>query len=316
MNLIVCCTPLQMKIAEHIINEYRNEKFISIVLINSLNINSKYQFYINRLSEKSTKTISIDTKIEKDRFKFLWELINLKCEEFIGCSLDKIFFANINSLWIQTIISKCNIEKIYTFDDGLANIIDKSPLIQDNNIKRKLVNFLVRNKFSSKKILKLSQNHFTIYRNMENIIPNTVYIDIFKKSYIKHKKNNSSEVSILIGQPVFYEEDINNKLIKEIYYKYNLDHYFPHPREICKIDGLNYIYTDLIFEDYISSLQENKIIIYSFFSSIVINLINFSNIDIRILKIENTRKIEIEESYKLLAKLGLDFFDKIDYMAL
>ena len=293
MNLIICCTPLQMLIAEAIIRQ-SNEKYILLVL--SLSKSNKYTYYLNNLRKHTIDSyffeISQKNKILqlinfiKFRYFFISEILNKDVK------IKSVYIASIDSVYLHSALSLLKYRNsclcIYTFDDGTANIDENSQFYIENRSKYgKIFYFLLGNRYNLSIVKKKSSLHYTIYKNMKNIIYNTEYIDIVhfyqNKNDATSEKNQISPpkcVSILLGQPLspMTKKDYIH-LIEKIHNNFNIDFYFPHPREEYSINIIDNINCDFIFEEYIiSELKKNNYIyhIFTFFSSAALNINNLS----------------------------------------
>lgn len=306
MNLIICYTPLQVLIAERIIDLHANEEFYGVMLYRVKN--SKFEHYTNRLSQKCSKFFVMQQST--DRFNLLKEMIYLRFK-FFGKSFNKVFVASINDIQIQLILSSINFNDFYTFDDGTTNIVNNSffDTIEPKTITRRFINTLFNNKYNVKKLKELSRKHYTIYKDLPNIIEHTEYLDLFKDS--EKKQDNSSEsINILLGQPVYPEEQKNIDLAEKVIEKFNIHYYFPHPREQYKINNVNYIETPLIFEDYLfQEFGDKKCCVYTYFSSAALNIKDKSpNIDIVALRIP-VDNLDFIQVYDILDRSGIKIID-------
>ncbi|MDG4922401.1 glycosyltransferase family 52 [Glaesserella parasuis] len=313
MNLIICTTPLQSLIASKIIDEYFDEDFIGIMI--SPIKNSKYDYYSNKLKNKCTHFFSYDMDVRDGKINYINKLIRIK---YIGKSLkdiDKIFVSSIDGVNIQLFISsiKSGQRKIITFDDGLANLDRSSFLYSNNRNFLSLLGRLLGNKLDLESLKKSSLKHYTIYRSNKNIIDRLSYISLINREqdnvevniYNKEKR----EVRILIGQPVYELLEINSRdmlyknvsLMEYVVKKFCIEYYIPHPRERYIVSGVNYIETELIIEDYfLNNLQEDvNYVIYTFFSSALLFLLNFKNIQVISLKPRDIGE-KISSSYEIL----------------
>lgn len=304
MNLILCYTPLQVLIAEKIIELYPNEKFYGVMLCSVKN--PKFDYYATRLAQKCHQFYSLVQKT--DRIGLFKQIIALKLK-FSRKRFDKVFLASINDIQIQFILSSICFEQLYTFDDGTANIVPSSVYYQPeiNTLIRQGINLLLGNKFSITQIKALSQSHYTIYPNYPNIINNTQSIKLGND--MVEKIEESSIVNLLLGQPIYAENEKNIALTKQVIEQFKIDYYLPHPREQYQLENVSYIKTPLIFEDYISQTSENKKYrIYTYFSSGVLNVISNPNLEIYAIQID-VDKPEYIECYDLFAKLGIKVID-------
>ncbi|AWW35125.1 CMP-N-acetylneuraminate-beta-galactosamide-alpha-2, 3-sialyltransferase [Mannheimia varigena] len=308
MNLIICCTPLQVLIAEKIIEMHPNDEFFGVMF--STVKNAKFDYYQERLAKKCSQFFVMQQHIE--RIQLLKEIIYLK-RKFSGKQFDKVFLANINELEIQFVLSAIKFNTLNTFDDGTANIIKSSLFYQEQNAgaKRKLINAILGNKYSLGKLKSLSKIHYTIYKNLPNIIENTIYVDLIDSKLSSNVDEDGKIINILLGQPIFEREDEKNiALAEKVIKAFDIDLYLPHPREKYKLNDVEYIHTNLIFEDYIfQEFSNKKCRVYTYFSSAVINILNKSpNIEVVSLRVEVDNPAYIE-SYELLDKLGITIID-------
>lgn len=93
-SLIMCTTPLQMLIAEKIIELNSDKKFDLLVLVS--NDNNKYAYYYNKLKEKCIDSFYYIPKIGLNSFfDFLRQLH--KMYKFFLVSVDSRFFQYIFS---------------------------------------------------------------------------------------------------------------------------------------------------------------------------------------------------------------------------
>lgn len=313
MNLIICCTPLQVLIAEKIIDLYPEHKFYGVLFCPVRN--AKYEYYYNRLKKKCIKANLIEVKdIFRNKYYLLIKMIFLWVYSFKFPKVDRVFLANIDIFYIHTFIGRFNNSEIITFDDGAINLNFKQNFFTRKKTEEifgsKLLCLLkLLNSTTLDDILRRKVKHYSIYK-LPNIMGETTYIELFDC------KNNiytaSQSVSILVGQPIFQDKD-NNKyadiaLMKRIIEDYKIDYYLPHPRESYFIDGVNYINTPLIFEEYImKSIEENpnkRYVIYTLFSSVALNLISIPQVQIVSLKPKNYSGIG-DEVYNLFSHCGI-----------
>ncbi|WP_301099017.1 glycosyltransferase family 52 [Otariodibacter sp.] len=303
MNLIVCYTPLQVLIAERIIDLYPNEQFYGVMIYPVAN--AKYQYYADRLEAKCEQFFSLHQ--HTDRFNLLKEIIELKYR-FSRKVFQRVFVASINDIQIQFLLSAIGFEHFYTFDDGTANIVPSSVYYKDepNTFIRKAINRGLKNKYSVAKLKSLSEAHYTIYPDFSNIIENTINIDLFPSSALS---NDNDSISILLGQPVYLDNEKNITLAKKVIERFNIQYYLPHPREQYQLNQVEYIHTPLILEDYLAQVVKNKKCkIYTYFSSAVLNIYHNKNIEVIGLRIDTNEPAFIE-SYALLEKVGINIID-------
>lgn len=280
-SLIMCVTPLQMLIAEKIIHKFKDQKFDVIVI--ALADNEKYRYYYKKLEKISCNSFYY---VPKDGFLGFLKYINvLKKNGFAG-KYTNCFLASIDSRHFQYIISKNKNTNIYTFDDGMANIIKNSIYYTNENIpswKKMIWNFIGIDSYMED-IKKSSKKHYSLYENVSNIIENTEYLKLFESS--KSKSESTKKINIYLGQPLI---EISDKFTQQYILKtldsLQIDYYFPHPREkLIPKGNFEIISTPLIFEDYlIDYLAENKTVeinLYSYISSALLNVKGLDRVNV------------------------------------
>lgn len=281
-SLIMCVTPLQMLIAEKIIHKFKDQKFDVIVI--ALADNEKYRYYYKKLEKISCNSFYY---VPKDGFLGFLKYINvLKRNGFAG-KYTNCFLASIDSTHFQYIISKNKNTNIYTFDDGMANIIKNSIYYTNKKIpswKKLIWNFIGIYSYMED-IKKSSRKHYTLYENVSNIIENTESLKLFESS--KSKGEPTRKINIYLGQPL---TEISEKFTEQYILKtldtLQIDYYFPHPREKTVPKGnFEIITTPLIFEDYlIEYLAKNKTVdinLYSYISSAVLNVKDLDRVNVK-----------------------------------
>lgn len=306
MNLIICLTPLQMLIAEKIIQNKNLKNNILICL--SYNDSDKSKYYYNRLSilceESYFFMINHSSLLKKifsmSKLRLFLEKINKK--HFSGC-----YLASIDCPYIQLITSNIKYKNLHTFDDGTINLLEKSPYYHDKkysffeNVFRLLfsINDTV-SKYREKSLI-----HYTIFKNNRNIIDRTEFISLFDIQNVNqftHKKITK----FFLGQPLF-EIKVKKETLMEFLNQEQIDYYYPHPREVEKIESINYVINDKIFEDYlIDYLDKNPketLEIYTFFSTAILNIKDISGI-----KVISCYHKNIDNRFKSIYEL----FQKID----
>ncbi|MDG6771200.1 glycosyltransferase family 52 [Glaesserella parasuis] len=314
MNLIICCTPFQILIAEKIIEKYHNDKFYAVFLTTIENEKSIY--YRDRLFSKVLKGKYI-IEPDKNKLMILFHWLRIR---FLGLRIncvDRVFVSNINSSAIQLLLSSIKFNSLYTFDDGVANIVKSSSLYGMSKLStlNKVASKLLGNKYSIASLKDKSVKHYTVYRNRGNIIKDTEYIDLFSGGGENiDKERCGKEISILLGQPIYElytdlsEQDRTSKnieLLENLIRKFNIQYYYPHPREKSILDNARYLYSKMIFEDYFfKECVGKKCIIYTFFSGAVLSLVNLDNVTVVSLK-PSDFPVELEDNYILMKEFGI-----------
>lgn len=306
MNLIVCCTPLQVLIAEKIISLYPDEDFYGVIITPVLN--EKYKYYYKRLGERCYKTYLINIKDYSKKIIFLnalkikWMFYNLK--------FHRIFISNINDIIIQTITSKFKSAELYTFDDGTINISSHNfESFRCESFQKKLARFFLGIDEGVDSIKKRSCLHYTIYPDFPNIIQNIKEIKILSEEP-SCSISNFDTIRIMLGQAIFPDDAKNKRIIEKIIHDNGITLYFPHPLEKFYIENVMYIDTPLIFEDYlIKNFSRTKCVIYTFFSSAALNVARFNNVEVISLKVKQLENPVLLEIYNFFEKRGIKVQD-------
>ena len=310
MILIICATPLHIRIAERIIEKGPKEEYFILTYLNTYN--SKTLYYHEQLIKRCRGGIVV---IKSDKEGTINAYLNILKLLSIGLRIPKcktVYLTNTNVPDIHLMLIRQRKAEIITFDDGTRNIIDDIP--EDFFYFKLLQLYLYKyNLIPSNQYLKNQHSkHYSIYKYPNNMGPSE-YLPLFTTDTESEGKKFNKEELILLGQPI-YELEIQSKiknttLTEQVIKDYHINKYFPHPRENYHISDVEYIDTPLIIEDYlIQELKEHpecKYIIYSYCSTAVLNLQGFSKqIEFVLLKPQDAPEL-LQGVYTLFEKLGL-----------
>lgn len=308
MNLIICCTPLQVLIAEKIIDMHPEKQFFGVMLHTVEN--KKFDYYKQRLQAKTDGFFSMLQ--HNDRWNLLKEIVQLKAR-FSGKQFDTVYFANFPELHIQFLLSAIEFKQLNTFDDGTVNIVKHSHFLNDDpdTLVRKFINKVLGNKYSTATLRSLSTQHYTIYPDFPNIMPNTVAVNLMDNSIAVSESSES--VNILLGQPVYNDNSQNIELAQKAIKQFNIHYYLPHPREKYQVEQVKYIDTPLILEDYIAQeFSDRKCCVYTYCSSAILNIMNKSpNVEVVALRVESD-DLGVQSCYDLFEQVGIQIIDMRD----
>lgn len=308
MNLIICCTPLQVLIAEKIIDMNPEKQFFGVMLHTVEN--KKFDYYKQRLQAKTDGFFSMLQ--HNDRWNLLKEIVQLKAR-FSGKQFDTVYFANFPELHIQFLLSAIEFKQLNTFDDGTVNIVKHSHFLNDDpdTLVRKFINKVLGNKYSTATLRSLSAQHYTIYPDFPNIMPNTVAVNLMDNSIAVSESSES--VNILLGQPVYNDNSQNIELAQKAIKQFNIHYYLPHPREKYQVEQVKYIDTPLILEDYIAQeFSDRKCCVYTYCSSAILNIMNKSpNVEVVALRVESD-DLGVQSCYDLFEQVGIQIIDMRD----
>lgn len=306
MNLIICGSPLHVMIAERIINLYPTEEFVGIMICTV--DNEKYRFYSKRLEKKcqlffefkyKTSILSKCVGLFK-RFLFLMYL-----RFFYKKNISNVFLASIDIPFVQMILSYIKFSDLYTFDDGTANIFGKAYLDDSPSLIKKSLMHLLRVKYDMVSLKKLSKLHYTLYPAYKNIVAPVYGISLFDNYIFSKEITKNKSVRIMLGQPI--DKKYIGREISDIINEYDINFYFPHPRERHIITNVNYINSFLTFEDFLKEeliLKYESVFVYTFFSSTALHISNIDSIKVFAFKTEKLY-LEYEEIYDILSENGI-----------
>jgi len=285
-SLIMCVTPLQIIIAEKIIQSKPTEDFD--VIIFALESNEKFTYYAEKL-KKYANTYWYSHVIYKNSiynlisfikfiFKFNYKGFNKKYNNY--------YLASIDSRYFQYILSRKEKNSlVFTFDDGTANIVKTSIYYLKNisDIKKSKIFKFLGIKYFQDDIKNISKLHYTIYPDFENIIQDTKVIKLFNDC--EKIKRRSKGLNVFLGQPYGeFDSNLTPEKIEKLMDKLNINLYFPHPRERLSPQNVEVVNTKKIFEDYIVEFLENNedyyINIYTFMSSAALNVKSLDGVNI------------------------------------
>jgi beta-galactosamide-alpha-2,3-sialyltransferase len=301
-NLIICYTPLQTIIAKRIIEE---EKLKNIFIIYFYQINNKKnKHYFNELSKVSKKSFYIKKFNILPYITFILTILTIYLK-ILFLKNHSVYTGNPKTIYSRFIISILKPKNIYSFDDGIGNISNEGYFYVQNNFTslEKLIRFFGMD-FSYKFLYEKIKNHYTIY-STANALPRPIKINLFPINEKKEEKNKKESLSILLTCPISEDNVINidkeKKLYNTIIDLYGIELIIKHPLEKRdKIEKIPYIDSEKIAEEIILDLSNlyNKITIYAWYSSALINLNNIPGIDLVNYTFESS--FEINKIHNLL----------------
>lgn len=313
-SLIICLTPLQMLIAEKII-EINNDQIFDLLVI-ALYDNCKYRYYFDRLKSKvkNAQYFVYEPSSVMENLKNFLEFKKFYSKYFSSNKNYKNYYlASIDSRHCQYIISVSKFSNLYTFDDGTANIVSNSIYFIDNTskIKKMLFNFIGIN-LDLKMMKNLSKKHYTIYQSINSRFMNSIFLNLFENFDKNKLKINEKSIKIYLGQPLEEIFKENTFLYKESIFKtlkdIKVEYYFPHPREsIFDYSHFDFISSEKIFEDYVLDLLENyNVEVYTLISSAALNVASLPGVSVNFIYNQNLLK-SYGEIYNLGAQLNCNF---------
>lgn len=316
MNLIICGSPLQILIAERIIDLHPGEDFYGIVYCYQLP--PKLAYYYERLSKKCVKSRIIYGDQGHSKLGIYREIFRLIIQGATLPRIKSVFLAHVDIIDVCIFLHNVSQANIYTFDDGSINLCpDVFMKAIDKRIGglQRILNCI----FSiptSRDLFERSIKHYTLYE-LPNVYTNTIRIELFKRERETLETScdmvSSNQMqTLMLGQPIYEYEDegmeLNIRVTEGVLERYRIEYYIPHPRERYKVRGVKYIDTDLISEDYLlENLEQAPHLfyrIYTFCSTTALNLLGHPRIEFIVIK-PQCIPLHLEEIYVILEKSGL-----------
>lgn len=327
MQLLICLTPLQSLIARQIIVKVREKDAQAAFTLLYLTYfdNAKHQHYYNELAkicEQSAYVVLDNTTIAGRLATFSRLKAQLQRLALWRQTVDTLYLASIDVIFIQYVMSRLEFKQLVTFDDGTANIFSQSSYyFAKLSVLKRLFKQAVRIRYPTIESVKArSQRHYTIFADEKNIIEPTIPLSLFPdqsastidKPYIAQP---ITVKRLLLGQALdkFIGAEAYIDLVNMITNRYHIDAFCPHPGE--KIDFsevLPVVKSDYIIEDYLlQQLQANpetSYEIYTFMSTAVFSLRAFPRVTIVILYNQDLMA-RFADGYQLLAEHGFKLVD-------
>lgn len=288
MKLFICYTPLHIVLAKKIIQVQNISSFGFIYLYDVETEQNIY--YYNLLAPYATYSHQAlrRKKIIIDLFIILKIFIETKK---LHAASFEIYTANIKSIHTRLLMFLLGYSKLYTFDDGCANIVKFGFYFSPNENQLSKVFFsLFEPKLLYKNLKSTMLIHYTIFHD-ENIYPNRQYISLFDSNVLNNQKIKKRNITILLTSVLFENNIISLKTERDLYHNvieyFNVDYVISHPSEkINKIyENNKKITTPYIAEEQIMDFSKtNNITVIGFFSTTLLNIYGL-NITNRIISI-------------------------------
>ena len=279
-NIFFCSTPLQILIAMKVAQSIGFHACELAVLVYEKN--KKYEYYI----EMAAKCFSRIHEVQVVAGGSLKRFMQLLSYAYTDSGLyagryAAVYVGSIDNAYVQLLVSRQSKADLYTFDDGLANINRGGSYYSGHASKlagwgRRLLGI----DFDAKAIAERTLKHYTIYEGVGNITQNIQHIQL-GVAPVDGGNNTKKYASIFLGQP-FADLGLSERQYVELVLHAQCEYYFPHPREKVKLDGVQYIDSPLIIEDYVSSgggLEVSGFNLYSILSTALMNLASCSNVE-------------------------------------
>lgn len=313
MNLIICMTPLQVLIAEKIIEKYPNTPFVGIYLTD---IDSeKHQYYaqkLNAITQNFSYLVIPLTSAWQKLKNYQAIRHRLKQMQVYQQQFDTVFLANIDLIAPIFVLACIQYRQLHTFDDGVGNIYPDSRYLQppkQSKAKYGLKKILGLPYLDTHELKNASQCHYTIFPHEKNLIETLEPIYLFENKQCNVKEKLTVK-RLLLGQALdnFIGENAYREIVQTMVKQFYIDAFCPHPRDTLDFsDILPVVRSEKIIEDYIlTELQHNpntQFDIYTFMSTSVFSLRNFVNVSVYLIYTDELMAL-FKDSYQFLQDRG------------
>ncbi len=308
LPFFICYTPFHILMARRVIEEKKIDDFVFVHFYDHKN--DKNRHYYEVLENKANYSIKIkrDKKLFNDFYNIYKASKTLKDQDMD--SKYDIYSANIKSIHTRFLMYLLGYKDLYTFDDGIGNILHTDFFTNDSepNIS-KLFFSILQPSLLYKNLRQHIKKHYTIY-NEKNVYQNTQKIDLFSDLIHKKQIKTLPAKNILLTGPLsevkLTDIDTEIKLYNYAIKKYHIDEILPHPGEKGKkVSTITNIDTYLIAEEYLHDLSKKYTIhLFGFYSSALTNIaLNFPNIEVTNL---HYAPIFLESDLNNFKKLGIN----------
>lgn len=206
--------------------------------------------------------------------------------QHLYAQIDQAFVPSSLSDYCYVFVSALRSCRLVTFDDGWSNVQPGSSLTQvHTRWSTRLLNAMTGISILPERIPALSTQHFSIYR-LPNHAHRVEVIDLLPPAHTAHESAPgipAQRLSYLVGPapeagPAVYAA------LERLLGKVRMDGVFAHPRDTMrKINGVPYVDTPLIAEDYVFRLLADRpqavIDVYGYESSVLLNLAGVSRVN-------------------------------------
>lgn len=320
-SLIICTTPLQMMIAERIVASQADEDFYALIHTRQKYI-GKYRHYGNKLIALCTSGTYIDASFLAYTLPKSLGLLCWLCYSFIfgmkHARITKVYISSYEAVFFRFLLARLpkGVE-VYTFDDGLMNLLPSSYEHNKNNdiggALGKVFGLLGIPQSSAVKAR--VKGHYTIYDAPNAAHDNPIKLDLFHvaptAAHSPVVNFEESPISVFLGQPIYElgvgkgNKEVTEAIVKDLACRY----YLPHPREDYKVDAVEYIDTEFVAEDYLlqelEKHPERCYIVYSYFSTTLIHLNDHPRVKMVACRPASAPGIS-KDVYELLERMGIE----------
>ena len=255
MNLIFCTSPFQVLVAREVAR-HTNLEFYGMYLM--MSNDSRQLIYAEKIKEFCKEVCIFKDGIVKEPLQqFLSDKV-----------ITSLYLASLDNPVAYSFFNP-NQMQLFTFDDGSTSII--VPNMYTQNLHR-VVSPLG---LTLGQMMSLSQKHFTVFNQTKLFEEERqVRLTLNTKPQEFKRANNGKVIRVFLGQAlgsIFDEGDIQltKHLTKKAIQDCKADIYYPHPRAVVEVEGIQVAAPTNCFEEEIYSLLEEYefVEVYGFYST-------------------------------------------------
>ncbi len=282
-NLFIVRTPFQAWICLQLIDHLKLSGYDLVYITH--NDSDEDRFYFKRLSSRAS--IFDYVYLAPQRFDIITHVkLRLRMSAwFRRCSYKNIYVASINALIINALVCRLSSSNLYTFDDGVANLVKGGPYYVDPKTARLKIYRLIFGGQSVEKVRRKIKRHYSLHEGFDNIVSSRLITYLNGWFEDKNPLSNMGKEGRLtkkyfIGAP--FEEVMSRHEIDkmvDIMRDVDIDGYIRHPREniVLPIGGRLLEKRGRIAEEVIVEESEGcSLELYGFLSGVMFNLHGFS----------------------------------------
>lgn len=310
MNLIYCSSPLQVLIAEQILHVYAGEEFYCVY--DGDPKAEKPQYYYQRLLSQCKGGCFVPRVYHSNPLRAYLDTCTKLLMAWRLPRIQRVFVASLESSIFRLLMSGMRSAEVYTYDDGAINLSPKAFEMMNDQDDGGFIRALRSLVFipTVAELRAMSRKHYTIF-TQPNVMPNATLIPLFDSRGLETgAQAEMRRLAILLGQRAYtYDETARDiALAEEVVRRYGITHYLPHPKEDYSIEGVEYIRTPLIAEDYLLGLLREQpdlqVELYSYCSTALLNLSSVPRIRVHAIKPEGSMPL-LDETFALYQSLGI-----------
>lgn len=266
VSAFICHNPLQMMIVPKIIEEQRISDYV-LIHINPHDRPATRNYF----AKLARSAVESDYVVANSRIFGNYQKISGVLRRWRRYRIRAIYLAIIDNVWAQHVIHQHPSARIYTFDDGSINLIpsgnfhSKQPL----RMRQRIAYFVLRRDKDQDWIKPRIVKHFTIYRDIPNIVEaaRVHYIDLFDEYNQLPGEDLEERAKVFVGV------DYSPRYLSAVR-TVDPDIYLPHPTEKRTESWLNYVSTDLAAEEFVVQLLHRfkSVELYSCNSAVLLNI--------------------------------------------